>query len=96
MSTSDEAKVEMCVYGELSDEDATRLKRIDLQVGGVVLRKAGTCERPMWTSREDDQQRWFVRLTVGSGPRVLMEIPSEEARTIGDQELLQRLENGIS
>ena len=89
---SDDAKMTMLLYADLSPDEQAKLERLDNAVSGVLV-GAGAADRAIWTSATESGQR-VLRLFTGKRP--LLAIDSTELVTIPDNTLLSRLQAALS
>jgi len=89
---SDDPRMTMLLYADLSPDEQAKLERLDNAVSGVLL-GAGVTDRAIWTSATDSGHR-VIRLCTGK--RTLLAIGSSELLTIPDNTLLSRLQTALS
>ena len=89
---SDDAKMTMLLYADLSPDEQAKLEPLDNAVSSVLL-GAGVTDRAIWTSATESGQR-VVRLCTGK--RTLLAVSSTELITIPENTLLSRLQTALS
>ena len=88
---SDDAKVTMVLYRDLSPVEQAKLEVLDIAVARFVLDKLGRTDRPIWTSATDNGKR-LVRLCLADPhSTVVMEIAADELGLISTDALLSKL-----
>ena len=93
---SDDAKINLLFYVNLTTDEELKLEAVDSNVASLVIKTLGITTRPVWKSKDQTGTRMIQLMISDHKPPTVFEIPSSELISFSSSELMHAIDQRIS